>query len=299
MTEKELSKLRKPALLRLMLEQQKRIQQLEAELELANQRLDSKRTNLKNVGSIAEASLALTGIFEEAQKAADSYLENVRALAEAETPGDKDGEEGEDGDEPHPSRPPASAEDLPSAEVLEAVLKRERYRRRLARSIKMTVFTLITVSAAAILVAVLLMPVLQIYGSSMVPSLSEGQYVVTLKGGRMETGDIVAFYFNNKVLVKRVIGQPGQWIDIDEDGTVYVDNAPIDEPYLQEGARALGECNIELPYQVPEGRVFVMGDNRAVSVDSRSTTVGCVAEEQLVGRVVYCVWPLRQAGSVS
>ena len=111
----------------------------------------------------------------------------------------------------------------------------------------------------------------------------------------MKTGDIVAFYYNNKVLVKRVIGQPGQWIDIDEEGNVYVDNVLIDESYLPEGAKAFGECNIQLPYQVPEARVFVMGDNRAVSVDSRSTTVGCVSEEQLVGRAVMCIWPITQA----
>ena len=289
MTRKELDRLKKPDLLRLLLTQQKEIKRLEDELAKANKALDSRRTELKKAGSIAEASLALTNIFEEAQKAADGYLENIRALAE-------DGGESEDPDPPHPrAKPP----DLPSVKVLEEALEKVKYRRRLRRMIRTSVFTLITVSAAAILVAVLMMPVLQIYGSSMAPSLSEGEYVVTLKGGGMKTGDIVAFYYNNKVLVKRVIGQAGQWIDIGEDGTVSVDNFPIDESYLPEGAKALGECNIRLPYQVPEARVFVMGDNRATSVDSRSTTVGCVSEEQMVGRVVFRVWPLNQIGTVT
>ncbi len=289
MTEKELARLRRPELLKLMLEQQRKIQQLESDLAQANEKLASRRTGLKKAGSIAEASLALSGIFEEAQKAADSYLEGVKDLAEGE---------GED-EEPHPAPPPEDYPAFPSPEVLEAALKQVRYRRRLHRMIRTSCFTLVTVAAAAVLVAVLLMPVLQIYGSSMVPSLSEGEYVITLKSSDMKTGDIVAFYYNNKVLVKRVIAQPGQWIDIDEDGTVYVDNVALEEPYLQEGAKALGECNIELPYQVPEARVFVMGDNRAVSVDSRSTTVGCVAEEQLVGRVVFCVWPLSGIRHIS
>lgn len=287
MTEKQLAKLKKPEMLSIMLEQQRRIQQLEAELAQANEKLASRRTGLKNAGSIAEASLALTQVFEEAQKAADGYLAGVKALAE-------EGEEPAD-DDPPPPEPPGGAPELPDVEVLEAAVKQGRYRRRLYRMIRTTIATLVTVAAVAVLVAVLLMPVLQIYGSSMAPSLSEGEYILTVKTGDMKTGDIVAFYYNNKVLVKRVIGQPGQWIDIDEEGNVYVDNVLIDESYLPEGAKALGECNIQLPYQVPEARVFVMGDNRAVSVDSRSTTVGCVSEEQLVGRAVWCIWPPTQA----
>ena len=216
-----------------------------------------------------------------------SSPEALKALAE---------EEGEPTDDDPPSpEPSGDAPELPDLEVLEAAVQQGKYRRRLYRMIRTTIATLITVAAVAVLVAVLLMPVLQIYGSSMSPSLSEGEYVLTVKTGEMKTGDIVAFYYNNKVLVKRVIGQPGQWIDIDQEGNVYVDNVLIDESYLPEGAKAFGECNIQLPYQVPEARVFVMGDNRAVSVDSRSTTVGCVSEEQLVGRAVWCIWPITQA----
>lgn len=186
--------------------------------------------------------------------------------------------------------------ELPSTGELKAELSRERYRRSYAATLRSTVFALITVAAAAILVAVLLLPVLRIYGSSMNPTLAEGDIVISLKGSQFQTGDVVAFYYNNKILIKRVIAHTGEWVDIDEDGNVYVNNKKIDEPYLKD--KAFGDCNIELPYQVPESKLFVMGDNRSVSVDSRNTAVGCVAEEQIVGKVVFCVWPLRRFGKV-
>ncbi len=189
-----------------------------------------------------------------------------------------------------------AARKLPSTGELKAELSRERYRRSYAATLRSTVFALITVAAAAILVAVLLLPVLRIYGSSMYPTLSEGDIVISLKGSRFNTGDVVAFYYNNKILIKRVIAHTGEWVDIDEDGNVYVNNKMIDEPYLKD--RAFGDCNIKLPYQVPESKLFVMGDNRSVSVDSRNTAVGCVAEEQIVGKVVFCVWPLTRFGRV-
>ena len=130
----------------------------------------------------------------------------------------------------------------------------------------------------------------------MSPTLTEGNIVVSLKGSRFETGDVIAFYYNNKVLVKRVIANTGDWVDIDKEGNVYVNNELINEPYLTD--KAFGECNIDLPYQVPESRIFVMGDNRSVSVDSRNTAVGCVAEEQIVGKIVFCVWPFSQFGKI-
>ena len=159
-----------------------------------------------------------------------------------------------------------------------------------------TVSTLIVVAAVAVLIATLLMPVLQIYGTSMSPTLYDGDIIATIKTTEFEPGDVVAFYYNNKILVKRVIAMSGQWVDMDEDGNVYVNDVLLDEPYLVE--RAFGECDIKLPYQVPENRIFVMGDHRSVSVDSRSTTVGCVAEEQLVGKLVFRVWPLKDMGPV-
>ena len=169
-------------------------------------------------------------------------------------------------------------------------------RRRFGSELRRTVCVLITVAAVAVLVALLIMPVLQVYGNSMNQVLSEGDIVISVKSGSLETGDIVAFYYNNKILIKRVVAQAGEWVDISEDGTVYIDDIAIEEPYLEE--KSLGDCNIELPYQVPESRVFVMGDRRSVSVDSRNTAVGCVAEEQIVGKIVFCVWPLRDFGPV-
>lgn len=187
---------------------------------------------------------------------------------------------------------------MPSVELLEQEIKRRKYQKRYFQVLRNTVYTLITVAAAAVLVAVLLLPVLQIYGSSMTPTLSEGQIVVSLKGSDFRQGDVIAFYYNNKILVKRLIAGPGSWINIDEDGNVYVDDKLLDEPYLQEKAKAFGDCNIKLPYQVPDGRYFVMGDHRSTSIDSRNTAVGCVAEEQIVGRIVFSIWPLNTIGVI-
>lgn len=184
----------------------------------------------------------------------------------------------------------------PSLDQLEQELKREKYRRSYNSLLRSTIFTLVTVAAVAILVAMLLMPVLQIYGTSMAPCLVDGDIVVTIKSSDCRTGDVLAFYYNNKILVKRVIGMPGDWIDIDEEGNVSVNGTWLDEPYITE--KSYGYCNIELPYQVPDGRIFVMGDHRSTSTDSRSTAVGCVAEEQIVGHVLFRVWPFETIGAV-
>ena len=181
-------------------------------------------------------------------------------------------------------------------EQLTAELEREKYKRRYKRVLRSTIYTLIVVAAAAVLVATIWMPVLQIYGASMVPTLDEGDIVISVKGSDFEPGDLVAFYMGNKILVKRCIAGPGQWVDIDADGNVYVDGELLDEPYLTE--KALGDCDIELPYQVPDNRYFCMGDHRSTSVDSRSTTVGCVSDEQIVGKIVFRVWPLPDFGAL-
>ncbi len=187
--------------------------------------------------------------------------------------------------------------DMPKVSQLEAELKRVQHRRRYRTVFRSTVYTLITVAAVAVLVATLWMPVLQIYGKSMTPTLNDGNIVISLKNGDFQTGDIIAFYYNNKILVKRIIAKSGDWVNIDKDGNVYINDKPLDEPYLSE--KALGECDIKMPYQVPESRLFVMGDHRSVSVDSRSTLVGCVAEEQVVGEIVFRVWPLNEFGTLS
>ncbi len=185
---------------------------------------------------------------------------------------------------------------LPQTGELIQAVKRERYLHRFRMTIRSTFLSLVVVAAAAVLVAVLLLPILRIYGKSMHGTLDSGDIVVSVKGSDFETGDVIAFYYNNNILVKRVIANPGDWVDMDKEGNVYVNNNLIDEPYLQE--KAYGETNIELPYQVPEGKLFVMGDNRAVSIDSRNTSIGCVAEEQIVGEIVFRVWPLAQMGVV-
>ncbi|MBR6534193.1 MAG: signal peptidase I [Clostridia bacterium] len=160
-----------------------------------------------------------------------------------------------------------------------------------------TVYILIVVAAIAVLVATLFMPVLQIYGSSMAPTLDEGDIVISLKYTDFDPGDLMVFYIGNKILVKRYIAGPGQWVNIDEKGNVFVDGKLLDEPYVQQ--KALGDCNIELPYQVPENRVFCMGDHRTTSVDSRNTAVGCIESDQLVGKIVFRVWPLNKIGPVN
>lgn len=186
--------------------------------------------------------------------------------------------------------------DFPTAKQLEKELQRELYRTSYVRMLRSTVYTLVTVAAIAVLVAVLLLPVLQIYGSSMTNTLFDGDIVVSLKNADFETGDIVAFYYNNKILVKRVIANAGDWVDIDGEGNVSINGEWTEEPYVNE--KSIGDCNIELPYQVPDGRIFVMGDHRSTSVDSRNTAVGCVADEQIVGKILFRVWPLNEFGMV-
>lgn len=175
-------------------------------------------------------------------------------------------------------------------------LRREKYRRRFARAMKSTFFTLVVVAAIAVLIATIWMPVLQIYGSSMSPTLAEGEIVIAVKGNSFESGDLVSFYIGNKLLVKRYIAGPGQWVEIDQSGNVFVNSKPLDEPYLTE--KALGDCNIEFPYQVPDNRIFCMGDHRATSLDSRNTAVGCISEEQIVGKIIFRVWPFAAFGGV-
>ena len=185
---------------------------------------------------------------------------------------------------------------LPSVEALEEELQSVRRKRTFSRVLKSTFFSLLVVAAVAVIVAMLFLPVLQLTGSSMEPTLNNDEIVAAVRTANFKTGDIIAFYFNNNILVKRVIANSGDWVDIDKDGNVTVNGTLLDEPYLQE--KAFGDCNIALPYQVPEGRVFVMGDNRATSIDSRNTAVGCVSSEMVVGKLLLRVWPLNTFGLI-
>lgn len=185
---------------------------------------------------------------------------------------------------------------LPTAEQLESEVKRLRHRREYFRIFRNTISSLIVVAAVAVLISMLVLPVLRVTGTSMTPTMQNDQLVMCRKNSDFKKGDIIAFYYNNKILLKRVIGLSGDIISIKEDGTVYVNDVKIDEPYLLD--KALGECDIEMPYQVPEQRVFVMGDHRSTSVDSRSSLVGCVSEEAIIGKVVFRLWPFGQIGKI-
>ena len=194
------------------------------------------------------------------------------------------------------SKTPDKLQNRPSLAQLEAELRREKYRSRYSRVLRSTIYALVVVAAVAVLVATLWMPVLQIYGSSMTPALEDGQIVLSVKDPNPEFGDIVAFYYNNKVLVKRVIGTTGDWVTMEKDGSVIVNGQVLEEPYLTE--KAYGDVTIDLPHQVQEDTLFVLGDHRSVSVDSRNRAGGCIAEDQIGGKIVFCVWPLGAFGPI-
>ena len=184
----------------------------------------------------------------------------------------------------------------PSIELLEEELRKVRYKRRYRSVLKSTVYALITVAAVAVLVATLWLPVMQTYGNSMSPTLCNGEIIFSVKTSKPDQGNVIAFYYNNKVLVKRVIAGPGDWVDILEDGTVFVNQQQLDEPYISE--KSYGDADVEFPYQVPDGKYFVLGDHRSTSADSRHTAVGCVDKEQIVGKIIFRVWPLEQFGPI-
>lgn len=197
-----------------------------------------------------------------------------------------------------PTKKKLAYSEPPTAAQLEAELKHEQYRHRYSGVLRSTIFTLIVVAALSVLIATLFLPVLQIYGTSMTPTVTAGDIVISVKGSDFEQGDLISFYYQNSVLVKRVIATSGDWVDMDESGNVYVNGDLLDEPYLEDGAKAYGTVNIEFPYQVEEGRVFVMGDHRSTSIDSRTEEIGCVAEEYIIGKIVFRIWPLKSIGSL-
>ena len=280
MFEKELQKLKREELLQIMLAQSREIDSLTEQLEQekaksVNREMESGKESGGDSGLSADGSDPAKG----AVLADGGVLAEEAALAD----GGALAEEG-------------AGTELPSTSVLEKALNRVSYDRRFRASIVSTLMTLVVVAAAAVLIAVLVLPILRIYGQSMSETLDNGDIVVSVKTADLETGDIVAFYYNNTILVKRVIGQSGDWIDIAKDGTVSVNQQELEEPYLDK--KAYGEIDIKLPYQVPEGRIFVMGDNREISIDSRTMMIGCVAEEQIVGKIIYRVWPFSKIGGI-
>ena len=186
--------------------------------------------------------------------------------------------------------------EMPTSEELENELIRVRYSERYRKLLKNTIYALLVVAAISILIATLFMPVLEIYGNSMSPTLDNKNIVVSVKTTELERGDICCMYYNNHLLVKRVIGVAGDQILMDDAGNVYVNGVLLDEPYLTE--KALGECDIEFPYTVPERTVFVLGDNRSTSVDSRNSLIGCISVDEIVGKIVLRVWPLGELGTV-
>lgn len=180
---------------------------------------------------------------------------------------------------------------LPTKKQVET--ERKRYRRQKAynKALGGTVYVLTIVAAVAVLIATLVLPVLQIEGTSMEPTLHNGDIVLLMKTTRFERGDLCGFTWNNKLLIKRVVGVPGDWIEIDTDGTVYLNGEKLDEPYV--GKKAFGECDLEFPFQVPAEQYFVIGDMRESSIDSRNTLIGCIPKDQIVGKVFFRVWPLK------
>lgn len=184
-----------------------------------------------------------------------------------------------------------------STETFEKAYLEEKQRHHFFGVVRGTVFILTVAASIAVLIAILVLPVLRIYGESMRGSLNNGNVVISVKTGNFKRGDIIAFYYNNNVLVKRVIAKSNDWVDIDKEGNIFVNQVKIEEPYLKE-AKSFGQTNIELPFQVPEGRLFVVGDNRENSIDSRNKTIGTISQEQIVGKIFYRVWPLEEFGVI-
>lgn len=183
-----------------------------------------------------------------------------------------------------------------SSDVLQARVDHLDRKIRMHGVIMRILFGLATASAVAIIVAIVFLPILKIYGTSMTPTLYQNDIVLSIKGAEFKQGDIISFYYNNNILVKRVIAVAGDWVDIDDDGNVSVNGVRLKEDYVDSLAK--GNCDIELPYQVHDGTIFVMGDHRSTSKDSRSTDVGCISYDKIVGKIVYRVWPFNHFGAV-
>lgn len=182
-----------------------------------------------------------------------------------------------------------------SSKQVEEELKREIYKSKYLKVLKSTVYALIIIAAIATLIATLIMPVFQIAGTSMAPTYKEGDLVISIKTKKLKQGDIIAFYHGNKILVKRVIAGAGSWVEMDEEGNVYVDGNMLEESYITK--KVIGDYDIKFPYQVPDGHWFVLGDERTESIDSRNSEIGCVSEENVIGKIIFRIWPLTASES--
>lgn len=185
---------------------------------------------------------------------------------------------------------------LPSEKQVGKERQRLKYKNAYRKALRSTVNVLLVVAAVSVLISSLLLPVMQVSGDSMEPVLIDGDIVVLVKTRGFQTGDLISFTWNNKTLLKRVIAGPGDWINIDETGNVYVDGELLIEPYVTEPG--LGESDVEYPFQVPEDCYWVMGDKRISSIDSRSTVIGCIHYEQIIGKVLFRIWPINSFGGV-
>lgn len=185
---------------------------------------------------------------------------------------------------------------FPSARQIETAILKEKYKSKYKKVLKSTLATLIVVAAIAVLIATLMLPVLQIQGSSMEPTLNDEEIVVLIKTSKLKRGDLCCFSYQNKLLIKRIIGVPGDRITINEEGYVFVNDQPLDEPYILD--RALGECDVTFPVYVTDNHYFILGDHRSTSIDSRSSAVGLVSQEQIVGKIFFRIWPFDSIGAV-
>ena len=183
---------------------------------------------------------------------------------------------------------------IPSRDEVAKEREKLKYRMRFQRTLFSTIGFLIVVAAVSVLISTMLFPVIQVTGDSMEPTVENGEILILQKTDELQTGDLVAFYYQSRILLKRVIGTAGDYIDIDPEGNVSVNGELLEEPYVTD--KSLGECDIELPYQVPDGRIFVMGDHRSVSMDSRTEAIGCIGQEQIIGKAAFRIWPLTRAG---
>mgnify|MGYP002509770300 FL=1 len=183
---------------------------------------------------------------------------------------------------------------IPPIEFLREELVREEARYSFRKTLWNIAVLLTAAAAVTALVTTRLFVLIQINGSSMAPTLVNGEIIFLRQTKKVEPGDMIGFYYGGRILLKRVIGIGGDQIEIDSEGNVYVNGGMIDEPYLAE--KSPGKCDLEFPCEVPEGMVFVLGDNRAISVDSRIRSIGCVEENQIVGKTAFRVWPPDRMG---